>query len=97
MVDPQSPTCALSDSDLGLTRAVYYDVFRIINGTNNFDDTGRISRSDLRRQVKTVRIRQFKPIKHIGLILRYDCTSTLMINIRSFFILPNRILRKQKH
>lgn len=59
MVDPQSPQCALMDSDLSLNKAVYYDVFRIINGTNNYDDSDRISRSDLRRQVKTVRIKNF--------------------------------------
>lgn len=56
MVDPQSSQCALSDSDLSLTNAVYYDVYSIINGTSNYDNGDRISRSDLRRQLKTVGI-----------------------------------------
>ncbi|XP_052795001.1 glutamate receptor ionotropic, kainate 3-like isoform X2 [Mya arenaria] len=56
MVDPQSSHCALTDRDISLTKAVYYDVFRIINGTHNNENDNRISRSDLRRQVKTVDI-----------------------------------------
>ncbi|XP_053400244.1 glutamate receptor ionotropic, kainate 2-like isoform X5 [Mercenaria mercenaria] len=57
MVDPQTPHCALPDSEISLTKALYYDVFRIINGTNDVkvsdDDKDKISRSDLRRQVRT--------------------------------------------
>lgn len=59
MVDPLTPHCALPDSEISLTKALYYDVFRIINGTEDdkltIDDKDKISRSDLRRQVKTVR------------------------------------------
>ncbi|XP_052281540.1 glutamate receptor ionotropic, kainate 2-like isoform X2 [Dreissena polymorpha] len=54
MVDPQSPDCALSDSDVSLTNAVFYDVFNIINGTRITDmNNTRISRFDIRQQVKT--------------------------------------------
>ncbi|XP_060568232.1 glutamate receptor ionotropic, kainate 2-like isoform X3 [Ruditapes philippinarum] len=57
MVDPQTPHCALPDSEISLTKALYYDVFRIINGTYDVktpdDEKDKISRSDLRRQVKT--------------------------------------------
>ncbi|XP_053400243.1 glutamate receptor ionotropic, kainate 2-like isoform X4 [Mercenaria mercenaria] len=60
MVDPQTPHCALPDSEISLTKALYYDVFRIINGTNDVkvsdDDKDKISRSDLRRQVRTIDI-----------------------------------------
>ena len=60
MVDPLSPECALNESDISLTKALYYDVFRIINGTSSdpqaTDDRDRVSRSELRKQVKTVRI-----------------------------------------
>lgn len=54
MVDPQSPECALHDSDISLTNAVYYDVFRVITQTQNSSNDNRISRADLRRQVKNV-------------------------------------------
>lgn len=63
MVDPLTTHCALPDSEISLTKALYYDVFRIINGTTDdkvstYDDakvSEKVSRADLRRQVKTVR------------------------------------------
>lgn len=56
MVAPISPHCALPDSEISLTDAIYYDVFQIINGTNQIKTTNddRISRADVRRQIKTV-------------------------------------------
>ena len=52
MVDPQSPECALNDTEISLTQAVYYDVFHIINGTNRTGND-RVSRSDMRKRLKT--------------------------------------------
>lgn len=65
MVDPLSPNCALPDSEISLTKALYYDVFRIINGTNEDNIpsgdkeeqmSDKVSRADIRRQVKTIDI-----------------------------------------
>ena len=74
MVDPQSPQCALLDSDLSLTKAVYYDVYSIINGTSNYDAMDRISRSDLRRQLKTV------SIETIWSIMRWSASREQYLN-----------------
>lgn len=52
MVDPQSPECALNDSEISLTQAVYYDVFYIISGTKR-NENARVSRADLRQRLKT--------------------------------------------
>ena len=63
MVDPFSPECALNESEISLTNAIYYDVFRIINGTTSeyptASDKDKISRSDIRKQVKTVNVHFF--------------------------------------
>ena len=48
-----SPECALNESDISLTKAVLYDVFYIIKGTNRTGDE-RVSVNNLRRRLKTL-------------------------------------------
>ncbi|KAL4230474.1 hypothetical protein ACF0H5_010856 [Mactra antiquata] len=58
MVAPFTSNCALPDSEISLTDAIFYDIFQIINGTKQIkpQDDDKVSRADVRRQIKSINV-----------------------------------------